>query len=57
MKVLHDKVEGIPGASIFVKGMQFPGSIILSPMVLIHHFVFNYEDILKNVYNAVKQEE
>lgn len=57
VKVLHDKVEGIPGASIFVKGTQFPGSIILSPMVLIHHFVFNYEDILKNVYNAVKQEK
>lgn len=54
--MLHEKVPGKPGISLFVKGSEFPATIILSPMLLIHHFAFNYEDMLKNVYNAIKQE-
>ena len=42
-------VSGNPGAAVFKSGMKFPNTIIVSPMVLIHHFAFNYEDLLKRI--------
>lgn len=50
-------MEGTPGACIYVKGSNFPYSIILSPMVLFHHFINNYEEIMRNVLNVIKQNE
>lgn len=46
-------VSGNPGAAVFKSGMKFPNTIIVSPMVLIHHFAFNYEDLLKRIYKVV----
>lgn len=57
VQVLTEKVHGIPGASIFPKGTLFPKNIILSPMVLFHHFINSYEEIMKNTLNVLKQEK
>ena len=43
------KVKGTPGGCVYEKGSEFPNTIILSPMVLIHHFAFNYEKIIKRI--------
>ena len=49
------KVEGAPGGCVFRKGSDFPNTIILSPMVLIHHFAFNYERLLKRVNESLAE--
>lgn len=43
------KVEGSPGGCVYEKGSHFPNTVILSPMVLIHHFAFNYEKLIKRI--------
>ena len=49
------KVEGSPGGGVFRKGSDFPNTIILSPMVLIHHFAFNYERLLKRINESLAE--
>ncbi|KNB41860.1 hypothetical protein JH06_4691 [Blastocystis sp. subtype 4] len=47
------KVDGSPGGCVYEKGSNFPNTIIISPMVLIHHFAFNYEKIIKRIDEAL----
>ena len=55
LRKMSMKVEGAPGGCVFKKGSDFPNTIILPPMVLIHHFAFNYERLLKKVKDTLEE--
>lgn len=46
MRNMTTKAHGNPGCAIFSQGTEFPDTLILSPMLLIHHFANSYEKML-----------
>ena len=51
------KVSGNPGGAVFKDGSKFPNTVIVSPMVLIHHFAFNYEALIKKVTAVLEESD
>lgn len=36
---------------------MFPDRLLISPFLLIHHFAFNYERIIKRIYDRIENED
>lgn len=49
MRNMITKVDGNPGCCVYSQGSDFPNTIILSPMLLVHHFANSYERMLECV--------
>ena len=47
MRNMVTKVNGNPGCVVFSQGTEFPNTLILSPMLLVHHFANSYEKMLE----------
>ena len=51
------KVSGNPGGAVFKDGSKFPNTVIVSPMVLIHHFAYNYENLMKQIVKVLEESD